>query len=538
MATLDELFKNIGTSVNTMTDDLRSAETEKKMAEQTNPYGDFGALNEALLNKISGGQGKLINQYLDAALPMPEETNNWMPVYEFFRQMTENASKPGATVFGSAAQATSAPMDYLNAKKAEARKTQQARAALGLQIAPSLKPKAVAAKNTYRPATAEELTQYGATAGQMDSGGKFYDLSKTAGSTSMSTFGIVDGADGKLALETIIGKPVAVDKDGNVVLNSTDQAIALDAGLLIPKQSGDGKVTTKTISAGTLAEYMTEDDARAYVINLGLPENNPNFERIVGQITAGDSSQVGRAVTQAGVYLELFPVYQNENMVNLQLSPSKTAAKPWYTLYVNKRLPLIAKAVDTYNTQAREVLPRAREAMALLKTGQVQTGALSAALMPFKQVFNQAFGVNDPEVRDLETLQATSNFMAPKMRPVGSGSTSDMEFTAYQKAALYLGNSPEANYISLYAFAKMSENGIRLNQLEQEILTSGDYSDMASVNAKLRMEDTGIFEKYTGDPNNDAEIQAFYDNVPDGAVIINNGIFNSASSYIIKGWGT
>ena len=52
------------------------------------------------------------------------------------------------------------------------------------------------------------------------------------------------------------------------------------------------------------------------------------------------------------------------------------------------------------------------------------------------------------------------------------------------------------------------------------------------------MEDTGIFEKYTGDPNNDAEIQAFYDNVPDGAVIINNGIFNSASSYIIKGWGT
>ena len=538
MATLDELFKNIGTSVNTMTDDLRSAETEKKMAEQTNPYGDFGALNEALLNKISGGQGKLINQYLDAALPMPEETNNWMPVYEFFRQMTENASKPGATVFGSAAQATSAPMDYLNAKKAEARKTQQARAALGLQIAPSLKPKAVAAKNTYRPATAEELTQYGATAGQMDSGGKFYDLSKTAGSTSMSTFGIVDGADGKLALETIIGKPVAVDKDGNVVLNSTDQAIALDAGLLIPKQSGDGKVTTKTISAGTLAEYMTEDDARAYVINLGLPENNPNFERIVGQITAGDSSQVGRAVTQAGVYLELFPVYQNENMVNLQLSPSKTAAKPYYNTYVDKRLPLIAKAVDTYNTQAREVLPRAREAMALLKTGRVQTGALSAALMPFKQVFNQAFGVNDPEVRDLETLQATSNFMAPKMRPVGSGSTSDMEFTAYQKAALYLGNSPEANYISLYAFAKMAENGIRLNQLEQELLTSGDYSDMASVNAKLKIEDAGIFEKYTGDPNDDAAIQAFYDSVPDGAVIINNDIFNSPSSYIIKGWGT
>ena len=61
---------------------------------------------------------------------------------------------------------------------------------------------------------------------------------------------------------------------------------------------------------------------------------------------------------------------------------------------------------------------------------------------------------------------------------------------------------------------------------------------MASVNAKLKIEDTGIFEKYTGDPNDAAEIQAFYDSVPDGAVIINNDIFDSPSSYIIKGWGT
>ena len=144
MATLDELFRNIGTSVNTMAGDLRSAETEKKMADPTNSYGAL----TPLLNKMSNGQGELINQYLDTALPMPEETNNWMLAYEFFRQMTENASQPGATVFGAAAQATSAPMDYLKAKKAEASKTQQARAALGLQIAPSLKPKVVAA--TYR----------------------------------------------------------------------------------------------------------------------------------------------------------------------------------------------------------------------------------------------------------------------------------------------------------------------------------------------------------------------------------------------------
>jgi len=540
MATLAELFQSLGSSVNTMTDDLRNAELENKMAEDDLGVSgtDVSQIPMGVLNALSGNRGQLALDYANQAIPMPEEANKYEAALRFFLEMGKQASQPGSTVLGSAFGAGQAPLDYLTAKNAEIRKAKQARASLGLQIAPSLKPKAVAAKTTYRPATADELKQYGAAAGQMGSDGKFYDLSKTAGSTSVSTFGIVDGVDGRLALETILGKPVAVDDAGNVVLNSADQTTALNAGLLIPKQSVDSKITTKTIGQGTLAEYMSEDDARKFVKDLGLPEDNPNFERIVGQITAGDSSQLGRAVTQAGVYLELFPVYQNENMVNLQLSPSKTAAKPYYNTYVDKRLPLIAKAVDTYNTQAREVLPRAREAMALLKTGRVQTGALSAALMPFKQVFNQAFGVNDPEVRDLETLQATSNFMAPKMRPVGSGSTSDMEFTAYQKAALYLGNSPEANYISLYAFAKMAENGIRLNQLEQELLTSGDYSDMASVNAKLKIEDAGIFEKYTGDPNDDAAIQAFYDSVPDGAVIINNDIFDSPSSYIIKGWGT
>ena len=543
MATLAELFQSLGSSVNTMTDNLRSAELENKMEEDKLGVSNtdvsqipMGVLNA--LDAMSGNRGQLALDYANQAIPMPEEANKYEAALRFFLEMGKLASQPESTVASSIFGAGQAPLDYLTAKNAEIRKAKQARASLGLQIAPSLKPKAVAAKTTYRPATADELKQYGAAAGQMGSDGKFYDLSKTAGSTSVSTFGIVDGVDGRLALETILGKPVAVDDAGNVVLNSADQTTALNAGLLIPKQSVDSKITTKTIGQGTLAEYMSEDDARKFVKDLGLPEDNPNFERIVGQITAGDSSQIGRAVTQAGVYLELFPVYQNENMVNLQLSPSKTAAKPYYNTYVDKRLPLIAKAVDTYNTQAREVLPRAREAMALLKTGRVQTGALSAALMPFKQVFNQAFGVNDPEVRDLETLQATSNFMAPKMRPVGSGSTSDMEFTAYQKAALYLGNSPEANYISLYAFAKMAENGIRLNQLEQELLTSGDYSDMASVNAKLKIEDAGIFEKYTGDPNDDAAIQAFYDSVPDGAVIINNDIFDSPSSYIIKGWGT
>ena len=282
MATLDELFKNIGTSVNTMTDDLRSAETEKKMAEQTNPYGDFGALNEALLNKISGGQGKLINQYLDAALPMPEETNNWMPVYEFFRQMTENASKPGATVFGSAAQATSAPMDYLNAKKAEARKTQQARAALGLQIAPSLKPKAA----TYRDPkeymiSMPVLDEQGQPTGQykeayqdyltapdfaklQKQGARFTSVDKTTGSGSTTKpFDVQITEAGKNAFA--LAFPNATLPTNGIIALRSDQLATLPIGgyeIVQATSTGDGTKTPK-------AYAVTEENLPYLNVKLG-----------------------------------------------------------------------------------------------------------------------------------------------------------------------------------------------------------------------------------------------------------------------------
>jgi hypothetical protein len=201
-------------------------------------------------------------------------------------------------------------------------------------------------------------------------------------------------------------------------------------------------------------------------------------------------------------------------------------------------LPIIAKNQEDYNTTAREVLPRVDEALALLRTGKVETGKLAQITMPLKQVFNQTFGIKDANIIGLETLQATSNFLAPKMRPKGSGSTSDMEFKAYQQAALYLGNTPEANYISLYAFKKMAENGIAMNRLEHEMLTSGEYFDQKQVNKELDNFDKGIFEKFTGDPEDEAAVLEWYNSLDDGAVVINNGIFDSNSPYIIKGWGS
>jgi len=518
------------------------------VASEMGPFGQgIGGLEVLTTLGGSAEAGQQAMAYANQLYPQVAEADPWEAAFQFFAEMGKQASQPGATALGAAVGSLSVPVNYLQAKKAEKRETDRARMTAAIQLAPSLK--ADAGKVTYRPATDKELKQYGATSGQMGSDGKFYDLSKTTsgGGSALTTFGIVDSPNDTigtnlLAIETILGRKIILDGNNNAVL-SKDESEALNAqGFLLPKQSADSKVTTKSLGQGTLATYMSADDAKEFVIAQGLSEDSPNFSRTVASLTATNDDQIGRSVTQNGVFLELFPIYQNENLVNFQLSPTKSPVLPYFTTYTQKRLPLLAKSADTYNVQAIEVLPRVDEALALLKTGQVTTGLLDEKMLPYKQVFNRMFGINDPQITNLLTLQATSNFMAPKMRPVGSGSTSDMEFKAYQKAALFIGNTPEANYISLYAFKKMSQNAIELNTKERELLSSNDYSNLTAVNNELKREDSGIFEKYTG-PGPEEEggtvaFQNWYDSLEDGAVIINNGLFEVRDSYVIKGWGS
>ena len=67
-------------------------------------------------------------------------------------------------------------------------------------------------------------------------------------------------------------------------------------------------------------------------------------------------------------------------------------------------------------------------------------------------------------------------------------------------------------------------------------MTGDQIRNGRQLRAELDKVDKGIFEKYTGDVNDDEAIQAWYDALPDGSVMINNGIIESDMPYIIKGW--
>ncbi len=141
------------------------------------------------VNQLSGGafgnlfpqdianQASSISNQLYPQLPEPDP---WEAAFQFFAEMGRQASQPGATVLGSAVGSMQAPLDYLNAKKKEKAESDRARMQSTISLGTALKGKD---KVTYRPATDDELAQYGATAGQMGSDGKFYDLTDKTSST-------------------------------------------------------------------------------------------------------------------------------------------------------------------------------------------------------------------------------------------------------------------------------------------------------------------------------------------------------------------
>jgi len=207
MATLSELLRDIGGSVSTMKDDLRNAELENKMVNITDRGAGAGLPldpTRGVLSALAGNdtRGQLALDYANQALPMPEEADPYMAAFEFFRKMSEVSSIPGQTLLGATTLSVGAPIDYLNAKDAERRKVEQARAAMGLQIAPSLKPKAATYRDpkeymievpvlddkgeptgAYEPAYRDFLTAKGFDDLQKQ-GSRFKSVDKTTGTAS------------------------------------------------------------------------------------------------------------------------------------------------------------------------------------------------------------------------------------------------------------------------------------------------------------------------------------------------------------------
>jgi hypothetical protein len=515
-------------------------EEELYGASSTDPRSIAGM---GVLNSLSGGRGDLVQQYVNEAVPLPKKADPYVAALKFFIEMGKQASQPGATVLGSITGSMGAPVDYLEAKALERQKAEQARSALGLQIAPSLK--AGVGKVTYRPATAAELAQYGAETGQMGSDGKFYDLSKTASTSTGSTTVGVDPSN-LAALRTLLGIPdLQVDKNNNVEIPSSVVASAAGKGLILPKQAAPTDNVEKYLQQDRVM-YMNEADAIEKLKLFNVTPASPEYEDILALMTTDDENLIGRPVIQADQYLSFYiPRAGEESEFNVVTRTPMGSPTPVEILARNEEIKDLVPIVLKQRMVMNDLLPTLESAMSVLFQNPNITGSFQSYTMPIRNFMSSSFGFQDNELEDQRYLEAISNKLAPQMRPIGSGATSDMEFKAYKSAILTMENPAISNYLTLYSLDKTTRNAAEEMSMRKRLLTQNKSAEY--IEDKISELDKGIYEKFER-PSPDMSLQDFMAardawkaSLPDGAVILNkdssgNKIYPNAGTFIIKGW--
>ena len=510
-----------------------------------NDMGNMGALTP-ILGRLAGGSkgGQMAADFARQMYPDPPKADPYEAAVQFFLAMGQGASQPGATVLGSAVGAMQAPADYLAAKKKEKRETDQARMQTALQLAPSLKP--AAGKVTYRPATEAELTQYGATAGQMGSDGKFYDLSKTSSASTGNTTVGVDPAN-LPALRALLNLPnLNVDENNNAIIPNSAVSTATAQGLILPKQAVPKQGVEKYLQQDRVL-YMLEADAKAKLAGFGVNENDAEYANLIELMTTDDPNLIGRPVIQADSYLSFYvPRAGEESEFSVITRTPGGSPVPAEVLDRNEVLKGLSKIAIKQNQVMNDLLPTLDSAMTVLLQDQDLTGAFQNLTMPIRSFMTSAFGFSDDELESQRYLEAISNKLAPQMRPIGSGATSDMEFRAYKSAILTMENPAVSNYLTLYSLDKTTRNAKKELQLRRQLLTQN--KSIQYIEDKVAELDKGIYEKFEP-PSADMPLDEFLAarnawkaSLPNGAVILNkdssgNKIYPNAGTFIIKGWG-
>ena len=100
------------------------------------------------------------------------------------------------------------------------------------------------------------------------------------------------------------------------------------------------------------------------------------------------------------------------------------------------------------------------------------------------------------ELSNLETFDALIAYMVPRMRAVGSGSTSDFEVQMYQLAAASMSNTPDANLKIIAGFQQFNDYNVRYTEAMEKWLyknnnLEGFEADWVSKNG------TDVFLQYT-----------------------------------------
>lgn len=181
--------------------------------------------------------------------------------------------------------------------------------------------------------------------------------------------------------------------------------------------------------------------------------------------------------------------------------------------------------IKEYNKQAlqdRQLIPRLNQISQALMSGQVETGKLQEFTLPLKQWADSFGWVNPGNLSEQEAVQAAMKFMIPRMRPVGSGATSNFEMENFTKAAPNFGNTTGGNIIISRSFLQIARRNQKASDIAKKYfadkLEKGQIPSTVGLGEHIDEKLGKIFPE----PKTEAE----YGKIEDGTVYVDtNGKF-------------
>jgi|TARA_A100001391_G_scaffold77966_1_gene50328 hypothetical protein len=283
-------------------------------------------------------------------------------------------------------------------------------------------------------------------------------------------------------------------------------------------------VGTTTDPLGQPTFQKDRASAEKYLETFGIKKGIKGYEAVINKII--NPAKAGKPVFESGVGLVLSarrPDRAGSEIGFIGLAPEKDLKDIRFigTLDEIKKLNKDSTALIS---QINSMSPRIGKVLNSLLSG-VKTGVVEEFLLPFRAFAIGTLGATPKELENLsaqELIQKSAFALAPAMREKGSGSTSDMEFKAYMKAAVSLSNTPKANYISLYMLQKIKENANMLLALRKDLLYDGKTA--TEIENAVDEADPGIFKTYEGLTSNQEEENAWVATLKRGDVVYNRDI--------------
>ena len=540
------------------------------------------------------GSDLLARQAIEGAqalTPQPREISGAELALQFFSNMAANASQPGSTVLSSAASAVKPTADeYIRQVEAN-RKAKEATGPLAISLAKALKPDKVTARSPVqvmvdgKPVFMSPDKALGKEAYQKDSSTGTYKsvlVNRNDGKGFVKDFmnnaEIKDAKDAKfevkddkttartdglkvfnIPVETDLtkinkklGRIVKRDPLGNALMSVDESLLVKD--FIVDKETAERKYADKYMQGDRII-YKTDEGAKQLLSEYGVEPSDAEYNDLFALITTDDDEQIGKPVIQAESYVSWYFPRNPESGLRIIGRPPAGSPVPSEVTGRRDELKKLVKIELDQATVANELFPVLDSAMQLLLNDEDHsiTGGFQSATLRMRNFLTSAFAIPSTEVEGQKYLEALSNQLGPKMRPVGSGSTSDMEFRAYKQAILSLDQPAKTNYLTMYSLYQRTKNAQEEIRLRKRLIYDGKSEKY--MQGKLDELDKGIYEKFTSfevDPDSDnatntarfvEERRNWFDSLPNGAVVLNakdsrTGVkpFPNQDTFIIKGW--